>query len=160
MSHTLINCACKNRLGCSLLPFTFIPQYLKRFNKIKNTLKHPKFEENTVKSTQLSLVLVGLYDFQIFLDRAAHAWSLEVGNICSVSVFFVRVGSQISLRRAKKDSNIPSPGRTRSVKCPTPGPTKTFKSLPHALPPRRHNIDRCITLKWKLLTQNTVQEEL
>ena len=38
-------------------------------------------------------------------------------------------------RRMKKDSNIPSPGRTRSVKCPTPGPTKTIKSLPHALPP-------------------------
>ena len=45
-----------------------------------------------------------------------------------VSVFFVRVGSQVSPSRAKKDSNIPSPGRTRSVKCPTPGPTKTIKS--------------------------------
>ena len=82
---------------------------------------------------------------QIFLDRTTHAWSVEVGNICSVSVFFVRVGSQISPRRAKKDSNIPSPGRTRSVKCPTPGPTRTIKSPPHALPsPRPHNIDRCI----------------
>ena len=38
-------------------------------------------------------------------------------------------------RRAKKDSNIPSPGRTRLVKCPTPGPTKTINSPPHALPP-------------------------
>ena len=58
------------------------------------------------------------------------------GNICSVSVSFVRVSSQISPRRAKKDSDIPSPGRTRSVKCPTPGPTKTIKSPPHdALPP-------------------------
>ena len=94
-----------------------------------------KFEGKTVKSTQLSLVLVGLHDFQIFPDRTAHAWSVEVGNICSVSVFFVRVGSQISPRRAKKDSNIPSPGRTRSVKCPTPGPTKTIKSPPHALLP-------------------------
>ena len=37
-------------------------------------------------------------------------------------------------RRAKKDSNIPSHWRTRLVKCPTPGPTKTIKSLPHALP--------------------------
>ena len=44
------------------------------------------------------------------------------------------VGSQISPRRAKKDWNIPSaPGRTRSVKCPTPGLTKTIKSPPHAL---------------------------
>ena len=50
-----------------------------------------KFEDKTVKPTQLSLVLVGLHDFQIFPDRTAHAWSVEVGNICSVSVFFVRV---------------------------------------------------------------------
>ena len=49
-------------------------------------------------------------------------------------------------RRAKKDSNIPSPGRTRLVKCPTPGPTKTIKSPPHALPPpRRLYIYRCIS---------------
>ena len=100
-----------------------------------------------MKSTQLSLVLVGLYDFRSFqtVRRMHEAWKRE----CSVSVFFVRVGSQISQRRAKKDSNIPSPGRTRSVKCPTPGPTKTIKSPPHALPPsppppRQHNIDRCI----------------
>ena len=32
VSHTLINCTCKNLLGFSLLPFTLIPQYLKRFN--------------------------------------------------------------------------------------------------------------------------------
>ena len=56
------------------------------------------------------------------------------GNICSVSVFYILVGSQISPRRAKEDSNIPSPGRTRSDKCPTPGPTKTIKSPPYALP--------------------------
>ena len=51
--------------------------------------------------------------------------------------------------RAKKDSNIPSPGRTRLVKCPTPGPTKTIKSPLHALPPLpplRLYIDRCITI--------------
>ena len=51
-------------------------------------------------------------------------------------------------RPAKKDSNIPFPGRTRLVKCPTPGPTKTIKSPPHALPPppppHRLYVDRCI----------------
>ena len=36
-------------------------------------------------------------------------------------------------RRAKKDSNIPSPGRTRLVKFSTPGPKKTIKSPLHAL---------------------------
>ena len=34
---------------------------------------------------------------------------------------------------AKKYSNIPSPGRSRLVKCPTPGATKTIKSPPHAI---------------------------
>ena len=101
--------------------------------------------------------------------RMCEAWKL--GNA------FVWVGSQISPRRVKKDSNNPSPGRTslpadvlwgsflthsslpdrrggemnvwrtnprgrlwggygriRSVKYPTPGPTKTIKSPPHALP--------------------------
>ena len=82
-------------------------------------LKQTKFEDKTVKSTQPSLALIGL----------------QAGNTCLVSVFFVRVGSQISPRRAKKDSNIPSPGRARSVKCPTPGTTRTIKSPPHALPP-------------------------
>ena len=53
--------------------------------------------------------------------------------MCSVSVSFVRVGSQISPRRAKKDSNIPSPGRARSVKYPTPRPIRTIKSPAHAL---------------------------
>ena len=77
---------------------------------IKNTLKRTKFEDKTVKSTQLSLVLVGLHDFQIFPDRTAHARSVEVGNICSVSVFFVRVGSQISQLRAKKDQISPLVG--------------------------------------------------
>ena len=88
-----------------------------------------------MKYTQPSLVLIGLHDFLIFTSRTAPAWCVEAGNICSVSVFFVLVGSQISPRRAKKDSNIPSPGRTRSVKCPIPGKTKTIKSPPRALSP-------------------------
>ena len=145
MSHTLINSTFKNRLGCSLLPFTLIPQYLKRF--IKNRLKQTKFEYKTVKSTQFSLVLVGLRDFQINPDgrRCVKRGSGKQGNICSVSVFFVWVGrwklstsgeerfkyplpwenkiSQMPYTRANKDNQIPTP-------CPAS--------------PRRHNIDRCI----------------
>ena len=71
---------------------------------------------------------------------------MEAGNLCSVSVFFVRVGSQISPRR----------------------PTKTIKSPPHALPPltpppppppppRRLYIDRCITA-YHLLVKNYLGE--
>ena len=63
-----------------------------------------------------------------------HVWSVETENICSVTVSFVWVGSQISPRRARKYSDIPSPGRTRSVKCFTPGPSKTIISPPHVLP--------------------------
>ena len=137
MSHKIINCTCKNRLGYSLLPFTLIPQYFKRFN-------WSNWKQNSEIHSAFACSHC-LHDFLIFSNRTAHAWSMEAGNVCSVSVFFVRVGSQISPRRAKKDSNIPSPGRTRSVKCPTPGTTKTIKSPPHALPsPRRLYIDRCI----------------
>ena len=50
-------------------------------------LKQTKLEDKTVKSTQLLLVLVGLHDFQIFLDRTAHVWNVEVEKICSISVF-------------------------------------------------------------------------
>ena len=91
-----------------------------------------KFEDKTVKPTQLSLVLVGLHDFQIFPDRTAHAWSVEGKHMFGLSLF---CPSPQSPRRAKKDSDIPSPGRTSSVKCPTPGPTTTIKSPPHPSPP-------------------------
>ena len=98
---------------------------------IKNTLKRTKFEDKTVKSTQLSLVLVGLHDFQIFPDRTAHARSVEVGNICSVSVFFVRVGSQISPCRAKKDSNPPLGEEDQSNALPQ---GQQRQSNPHPMP--------------------------
>ena len=134
MRHTLINCTWKESTVSLYFRLLWYHSILRDSIDQKHA-KKTKFEDKTVKSTQLSLVPVGLHDFQIFPDRTAHAWSVEVGNICSVSVFFVRVGSQISPRRAKKDSNIPSPGKTRSVKCPTPGPTKTIKFPPHAQPP-------------------------
>ena len=105
-----------------------------------------------------------LLTFSAFRMGAYSRWALirgwaliRINTVCSVSVF-VRVGSQISPRRAKKYSNIPSLGRTRSVKCHTPGPTTTIKSPLHALPPplpRRHDIDRCIT-GWKGPIQNSL----
>ena len=50
-----------------------IPQYVKEIQLIKNTLKQTTFEDKTVKSTQLSLVLLGIHDFLIVPDRTAHA---------------------------------------------------------------------------------------
>ena len=135
---------CKDRLGFSLLPFTLIPQYLKRFNW--------SIQWNPL-ATHLWLVLVGFHDFQTLPDRTSRAWSVEEGKpIFGLSLF--RPSRQSSIptsvpRRAMKDSNIPSPERTRSVKCPTPGPTTTIKSPPHTLPPhppRRLYIDRCIII--------------
>ena len=62
----LINCTCKNRLGCSLLPLTLIPQYpLEEVQLIKSTLKQTKFGGKTVRTTQLLLVLVGLHNFHL-----------------------------------------------------------------------------------------------
>ena len=66
-----------------------------------------------------------------FPDRTVHAWK---GNVWSVSVSFIRVSGHISPCPAKKDSNITTPRRTRSGKCPTgtQGPTPTPC---HAPPP-------------------------
>ena len=140
MSHTQINCTCK--VDLFTLYFRLLWYHsISRGSIDQSTLKQTKFEDKTVKSTQPLLVLIGLHDFLIFSNRTVHAWSVEAGNICSVSVFFVRVGGQISPRRAKKDSNIPSPGRARSVKCPTPGPTKTIKSPP------QNNVKKIIAVK-------------
>ena len=100
----MINATCKSRLRFSL----------GKVQLIKNTLKQTKFEVETVKSTHLSLVLVGLYD------------------ICSVTVSFFRVGSQISPRRAKTEeqdqSNAPLQGQQRQsnphlMPCLPPSPS-------------------------------------
>ena len=109
-----------------------------------------------MKSTQPSLALNGLHDFLIFSNRMARAWSVEAGNICSVSVFIVRVGSQISPRRAKKDPNIPSPGRKDQSNALPQGQQR--QSNPHRMPcppppPLRLYIDRCIRT-WFILTRS------
>ena len=124
MSHTLINCTWKNRLGCSLLQFTLIPQYLNRFNNIKNTLKQTKFEE---KSTQLPLVLVSLHDFQK-LRSGKHMFGLSLfrpsrqSNISTSGEERFKYPlpwenkiSQTPYPRANKDNQIPTP-------CPAPPP--------------------------------------
>ena len=65
------------------------------------------------------------------------AWKRET---CSVSVFFVRVGSQLSPRRGEQyQSNAVSQGKQRQSN-PYPMPC-----LPPPPPPCRHDIDRCIT---------------
>ena len=96
MSHTLINCTCKNRLGCCLLPFTLIPQYLKRFNWSKT-----RWNKQNLKTTQWNPPSFRLFSLASMISRSfltirhvmSEAWKWET---CSVSVFFIRVSSQIS----------------------------------------------------------------
>ena len=102
------------------------------FKSTKNLQINRKFRDKTVKFTHLSLILALVDIHHDFKDVQRMR---DVGKIISVSVSFVQVDFQISPRRAKTDSNIPSPGKARSVKRPTPGTTITIKSPPYALPP-------------------------
>ena len=61
-----------------------------------------------MKSTQLSLVLIGLHDFQIFPESTAHACSVEVRNICSVQVSSEE-RYKYPLPRENKISQMPYP---------------------------------------------------
>ena len=129
MKHTLINCTCKNRLGFSLLSFTLIPQYFKRFNWSK--IRSRKWNLKTKQWNPLSLRLFSVasmtsWSFQT-VRRMREAWQRETGaRYQSFSpksaVKYIHVGG--------RKIQISPPGRTRSVKCPTPGPTKTIKSPP------------------------------
>ena len=67
---------------------------------------------------------------------------MEVGNICSVSVFFVRVGSQI-----RKIQTSPPLGEQDQSNALPQGQQRQSNPHPHALPPFPHQlyIDRCIT---------------
>ena len=124
MSHTLINCTCKNRLGFSLLPFTLISQYFKRFNWSKHAKTNEIWKQNSEIHSAFACSHRPPWLPDLFKPYGAYVKRGRGKHMFFFSVFFVRVGNQISTRRAKKDSNVPSPGRTRSVKSP-----------PHALPP-------------------------
>ena len=112
---------------------------------IRNTLKQTKFKDKTVKST-LTLVK-GLHGFPDFPDRARMRGS---GNICSVSVFFVRVGSQISPPPGEQDQLNALPQRQQRQSNPHPMPCP---------PPRRLNIDRCISEFSTFLKINKTREQ-
>ena len=80
---------------------------------IKNTLKQMKCEDKKVKSTHSR-------SFQT-VRRMREAWKRET---------YVRSQSFSSESAVKylQDSNIPSPGRTRSFKCPTPRHNHTHRT--------------------------------
>ena len=108
-------------------------EFFQKISLLSNSLNKTKCEDKTIKFTQLSLALILIFDL---LDFQTVRCMSEVRNVWSVSVSFVWVSGQISPCQVKKDSNIPSPRRTRSVKCPTgtAGPTPTpCRASPPAL---------------------------
>ena len=130
----LINCTCNNRLGCSLLPLTLIPQYpLEEVQLIKSTLKQTKFGGKTVKSTQLSLVLVGLHNFHLSRPYGACVKRGSGKHMFGLSLFRQSRQSNISTSGEER-FKYPLPWENKISQVPWPGPTKTIKSPPHALP--------------------------
>ena len=134
VNHTLMNCTCKNRLGYSLLPFTLIPQYLKRFNW--------SIQWNPLTFGLFSLASIISRSFQT-VRRVREAWMF------GLSLFRPSRQSNISTsvpRRVKKYSNIPSPVRNTIDQMPYPRANKDNQiPTPYpASPPYLLYIDRCI----------------
>ena len=128
MSHTLIKCTCKTSTWLLFTSVYFDTTVSLEVHLNKNTLKQTKFEDKTVKSTLLSLVRFGLHDLQIFRDRTAHAWSVEVRsqNFSSESaVKYLHVERrkiQISFSWENKISPMPYPRANKENQIPPPCP--------------------------------------
>ena len=112
MSHTLINCTCKNRLGFSLLPFTLIPQYFKRFNWSKHAKTNEIWRQNS----------------EIHSAFACSHWPPWLPDLFKPYGACVKRGSgkqmfRRSLFRPSRQSNISSSGEER-FKYPLPWENK------------------------------------
>ena len=100
---------------------------------IKNTLKRTKFEDKTVKSTQPSLVLIGLHEFLIFLKPYGACVKRGSGkHMFGLSLFRPSRQSNIStsgeerfkypLPWENKISQMPYPRANKDNQIPTPCP--------------------------------------
>ena len=135
---TVINCTCKNRLGFSLLSFTLIPQYFKRFNWSKTYSKKWNLKTKQWNPLSLRLFLVGSmtsWSFQT-VRRMREAWQRETdARYQSFSpksaVKYIHVGRrkiQISLPPGEQhQSNALPQGQQRQsnphpMPCPHPPP--------------------------------------
>ena len=112
MSHTLINCTCKNRLGFSLLPFTLIPQYFKRFNWSKHAKTNEIWRQNS----------------EIHSAFACSHWPPWLPDLFKPYGACVKRGSGkhmfgLSLSRPSRQSNISTSGEER-FKYPLPWENK------------------------------------
>ena len=69
----------------------------------------------------------------VFIDKlCCITIHVEAGNICSVTVSFVRVGSQLTPRRTRKDSKSPPLGEQDQSNAPPQG--RQRQSNPHPIP--------------------------
>ena len=121
---------------------------------IKSTLKQTKFEDKTVKST-LALVN-GLHDFPDFPDRTrmCQAWKWET-YVRSQSFSSESAVKYLHVGRRKIQIS-PPPGEQHQLNALPQGQQRQSNPHPHALPPppRRLNIDRCITFYLNSNIQN------
>ena len=140
MSHTLVNCTCKNRLGCSLLPFTLLPQYLKRFNWLKTRLNKRNW-----KTKQRNSPSFGFFSLASTISRSFQSvrlmregWKREryVRSQCFSSesaVKFLHVGR----RKIQISPPLPLGEQDQSNALPIPQGQQRQSNArpPHALPP-------------------------
>ena len=129
MTHTLINCTCKNRPGVSLLPFTLIPQHLKRLNWSKT-----RWNKRNLKTNR-----------EIHSHFACSRWPLGFPNLSRPYSACVRRGSGkrmfgLSLLRSSRQSNIPTSGE-EGFKYPLPLENK-ISQMPY---PRANKDNQILT---------------
>ena len=139
MSHALINCTCKNRLGFSLFRFTLIPQCLKRFACYRWPPRFPDISRP--------------YGAWVKRGSGKHMFSLSLFDPRSRQSNISTSGeerSKYALPRKNKISQMPFPWplANKDNQIPTPCP-----AFPPPRPPR-HDIDRCIILMKLFLCLN------
>ena len=126
MSHTLINCTCK----IDLVSLYFRLLWYHSILRGSIDQKHANTNEIWRQNGEIHSALVcshwppwlpNLFNMREVWRRETYVQSQSLSS---------ELAGKISPRRANKDSNIPSPERTRSAKCPTLGLTKTVKSPP------------------------------
>ena len=142
MSHTLINCTCKNRLGFSLLRVTLIPQYLIIRGSIDQ--KHAKTNEIWRQISEI-LSAFACSRWPVWFPDLSRPYGAyvkrEEGNTFGLSLFRPSQQSNISTSgeerfkyplpwenkisqmpypRANKDNQIPTPCCAHPPPHPTP----------------------------------------
>ena len=138
MSHTLINCTCKKRLGFSLLPFTLIPQYLKGSIDQYSEINSPM-----ACSRWLPWFSDLFRPYVACMKRGS--WETFSGSVSSV-----QVGSQIhpnvSPTSGEERFKYPLPRENQIDQMPYPRASKDnqIQTPCPAFPTRRLYIDRCI----------------